>query len=33
METYINIIRFEVPKVDKDFLESRVISAINLINK
>lgn len=29
----LNIIRFEIPQVDKDFLESRVISAINLINK
>lgn len=29
----LNIIRFEVPQSDKDFLESRVISAINLINK
>lgn len=29
----LNIIRFEVPQSDKDFLESRVIPAINLINK
>lgn len=29
----INIIRFEVPQEDKDFLESRVILAIDEINK
>lgn len=29
----LNIIRFEVPQVDKDFLESRVLSALNLINQ
>ncbi len=28
----LNIIRFEVPQSDKDFLESRVLSAIELIN-
>lgn len=29
----INIIRFEIPEIDKTFLESRVLSAIELINK